>query len=287
MLLDLISDEPGAGLAETTRFSSVVGGAPTNTALTAARLGASVAAVGCTGPNGLGHRIARELDLAGVTPMVVESDRPTTLAMVGRTTGTPEFVIIRGADRYLAGIDLPPGRWMHTSLFALSEDPQRSFIMEALSAFEGRTSLDANYHCSVWGDRPALPTLEALGGAIDVLKASADDCVRLFGNGLPSEWIDQLVNLGYETVLLTNGGQSVVVHHDDATSEILVPPRNVIDVTGAGDAFMAGAIMGRLDGFDWPDAAAAGVEVAGRKVEVVGHLPQVLDRQSIYAAAVA
>ena len=86
---------------------------------------------------------------------------------------------------------------------------------------------------------------------------------------------------------MTHGGLSVVIADSAGSTEVAVPPRTVVDVTGAGDALIAGVIMARLDGLAWSDAAAAGVEVAGRKVEVVGHLPEPLDRRSVYGTVVS
>lgn len=287
MLIDLISEQRDAGLASAERFGATLGGSPTNTAVVASLLGGRVAAVGCVGHGGFGDKIERRLESAGVESHVQRAAATSTIALVSRSTTTPEFVIVRGADRMLLRFEVPPTRWLHTSLFALSEDPLRSSVLDVLPTFDGPISLDANYDGSIWHGRDVAETLEGLGGMVGVLKASADDCHRMFGDDSVDGWIGRLLDFGFGTVLFTHGAKAVMLASDGELAEIPVPRRDVSDVTGAGDAFMAGVIMARLDGYGWRDAVAIGIEVAGRSVEVMGHLPGTLDREQIYAAAVA
>jgi fructokinase len=287
LLVDLISDEGNGGLAGADRFRSFLGGSPGNTAITASILGGAVAAVGCVGNDGFGDKVEAGLEAYGVTPLVMRVPTPTTLALVSRSSGTPEFVIVRGADRMLSGFEAPPARWLHTSLFALSEDPQQTSILATLRSFAGLVSVDLNFHDSIWTNGHLEEVLEELGSLVDVAKASSDDCYRMFGARSSDEWVDRLLGFGFGTVLFTHGGDSVILAADGETTEMRVPERDVVDVTGAGDSFMAGVIMARLDGLPWQHAAAVGIEIAGRNVGVLGHVPGPLDRKSVYAAAIA
>ena len=287
LLVDLISDDGSGSLAAADRFQPLLGGSPGNTAITASILGGSVAAVGCVGSDGFGDKVEAGLAAFGVTPLVERVSAPTTLALVSRSAGTPEFVIVRGADRMLTSFEAPPARWLHTSLFALSEDPQRTSILGALRSFSGLVSIDLNFHDSVWKHGHVEKALDELGSTVDVVKASNDDCYRMFGARSAGEWLDRLRDFGFGTVLFTNGADSVILAADGEVTELSVPERDVVDVTGAGDSFMAGVIMARLDGLHWQHAAAVGIEVAGRNVGVLGHVPGPLDRKSVYAAATA
>ena len=46
----------------------------------------------------------------------------------------------------------------------------------------------------------------------------------------------------------------------------------VVDTVGAGDAFAAGAISGRLEGLDWPQALARANWVGAQVIQVVGDM---------------
>ena len=56
----------------------------------------------------------------------------------------------------------------------------------------------------------------------------------------------------------------------------------VLDATGAGDAFWAGLLVGLLDGHSAYEAACLGQMVAELKIGTVGPLPQMPDRASLY-----
>jgi D-beta-D-heptose 7-phosphate kinase/D-beta-D-heptose 1-phosphate adenosyltransferase len=54
--------------------------------------------------------------------------------------------------------------------------------------------------------------------------------------------------------------------------------REVYDVTGAGDMFLAGLAAGRCNGLSWPDAVRLANAAAGLEVEVFGVVPIPLER---------
>jgi pseudouridine kinase len=81
-----------------------------------------------------------------------------------------------------------------------------------------------------------------------------------------------LQSAGPDAVLLTRGAAGLVVVHKDVDGEILVEeipavPAVPVDVTGAGDALIAGTLAALIRGASLPDAARAGAERAARTVE--------------------
>lgn len=71
--------------------------------------------------------------------------------------------------------------------------------------------------------------------------------------------------LAPRTVLVTRGADGAEVHHgagDPTPVPAAAPPAPVVDTNGAGDAFAAGVIAGRLRGTALTDAAAYAARVA-------------------------
>ena len=62
-----------------------------------------------------------------------------------------------------------------------------------------------------------------------------------------------------------------------------VPVTNIVDTVGAGDAFAAGAISGRLEGLDWPQALARANWVGAQVIQVVGDMDGLPRRASLPA----
>jgi len=139
-VVDFISSDLVTHLEDANRFDRFVGGQVTNLAMNLARLGHRVALGTCLGDDGFGELIREQITMAGVSSACIQISlkAPTTLIPVTRTkTGTPEFVVFRGADAHLKAVDdlikaAAQSKILHTSAFGLSRDPTRSTIIKAM-----------------------------------------------------------------------------------------------------------------------------------------------------------
>jgi sugar/nucleoside kinase (ribokinase family) len=294
-LVDLISAQTVTSLLDAAEFSRFVGGEVTNVALNMARLGGQAAVVACVGDDGFGRYIRRELELAGVGTefLQVTPHASTSIAINARQTATPDFIIHRGADPYILPEKkhleaIKASRVVHASAFALSREPARTTMLNALEIAKQSgclVSLDPNYHPRIWPDLGDFQSvLVDAYQFVDITKPSLDDCVRLFGPDLPpADYIERFLDWGAETVALTMGSRGVLL----ATAEdclFHIKPSNtaVADVTGAGDAFWAGLFTALLDGYPLPEAACFGQIVAEVKVSTLGPVPCMPERADLY-----
>ena len=98
--------------------------------------------------------------------------------------------------------------------------------------------LDPNCRPLAIADRSAyVERIEAVLGRVDVVKASVDDLVYLRPGIAANEAARGLLERAPTLVLLTDGGRPVRVLAPEATFEVAVPPVEVVDTVGAGDAF--------------------------------------------------
>ncbi len=109
----------------------------------------------------------------------------------------------------------------------------------------------------------------AIAGATIVF-ASLDEGRLLTGLHDPAE---VAAALPFETVVLTQGMAGVIVDHAGEQFAVPAVPAEVVDPTGAGDAFCAGFLEAWLRTGDLRVAASAGTEVASRAVAVIGARP--------------
>ncbi len=72
---------------------------------------------------------------------------------------------------------------------------------------------------------------------------------------------------GAEAVLLTRGAAGLVVIDAGQAHEVAAVPADPVDVTGAGDALIAGTLAALVLGLDLAEAAGFGAERAARTVE--------------------
>jgi sugar/nucleoside kinase (ribokinase family) len=296
-LIDFISVEEADLLLEARTFRKYLGGSPANIAINVARLGGRSAILAKTGVGAHGQFVRAELDRAGVQTgyLAMDPQVHTSIIFVTRTRGTPDFEPYRNGDYKLSPADLPEeairrARVVHASTWPLSRQPSRSAVEAAfgLAHREGKIlSLDPNYSPAIWPDRDeALEVLGRLLACATITKPSRDDAARLFGPGLPpEEYIERFHRLGPPVVVLTMGADGLLL---SAGGRILpIPARRVqvVDATGAGDAFWAGFLVALLDGNPLERCARFAREVVARKLAAVGPLPEGTDRLALYSAA--
>ncbi|MFQ5857131.1 MAG: carbohydrate kinase family protein [Anaerolineae bacterium] len=294
LIVDFISTEAHPQLEDAAVFQRYLGGAPVNVAVTVANLGGDAAVVSKIGPGPMGRFLRRELRRHGVRVDYLVEDPviPSTLSLIARTTGTPDFQIIRGADANLERTDIPPAamqaaRAVHTSAFALSREPCQSAVRAVLRdahAAGKLVSFDANYR-PVVGPEPgeALEVFGDIGPLVRLMKASLDDAESLFSHGAsPETYVNRFHDLGVETVVLTMGGEGVLLSDDEGVQRLPIREVPVADVTGAGDAFWGGFLVACLDGHPPERCLRFARLVAERKLASAGPLSESLPRAELY-----
>ncbi|MBN1221328.1 MAG: sugar kinase [Anaerolineae bacterium] len=295
-LVDFISTEPVDSLREATTFRRHLGGSPTNIAVNVAKLGGTAAIISKTGIGAFGQFLKGELQAQGVNTdyMIMDHRVHTSFVFVSQTSGTPEFEPSRNGDYQLTPAEVPAqaiarARVVHTSTWPLSRQPSRSAVAKAfqLAREQGKiVSLDPNYTPIVWPEyQEAQSVLREMYRYVTITKASLDDAQRLFGpNGKPETYIEMLHQLGPQTVVFTMGKEGSLLSQDGRLLGHL-PTRTVevVDATGAGDAFWAGFLMAMLDGYSLENCLLFAREIVEMKLTVVGSLPDAIDRSEIYA----
>ena len=295
-LIDFISTEPANSLREVSTFTRYLGGSPANITVNLAKLGKQAAIMSKVGVGAFGQFLHDELVEHGVNTdyMILDPNVNTTIVFVAKTSGTPDFEPSRNSDYKLTPSEVPEeaierARIVHASTWAISQEPCRS---AARRAFQMATeqdkiiSFDPNFSPAVWAQpNEGKRVIEDFYRYVTITKASLDDAHRLFGEGKkPEEYIEILHELGPETVVFTMGKDGSIVSRDGhILAQILARPIEVVDATGAGDAFWAGFLAALLDEQPLERCLLFAREVVEIKLTTVGTLPNAIGRGDIYA----
>ncbi len=295
-LVDLISVEKAESLFEAQAFKKYLGGSPANIATYVAKLGGKSAVISKTGIGAFGQFLKAELRHAGVETdyMVMDHRVHTSVIFISRTQGTPDFEAFRDGDFRLEPVEIKGeaierAKVVHASMWPLSREPSRSAVEQAFQRAQTRgkiISLDPNYSPQIWPDYPeAKAVIQHMMSYATITKPSLDDAQRLFGEGETVEqYIARFHEMGPSVVVLTMGAEGIVLSVEGEQVFIPAQPIEVVDATGAGDAFWAGFIIALLDGNSLERCVRFAREVVGRKLTTVGPLPDDIDRQELYGS---
>jgi sugar/nucleoside kinase (ribokinase family) len=297
LLVDFIGTTKTESLLQSVEFQRFQGGSPANMAANMARLGGKVALVSAVGNDSLGVFLKEEIAKTGIETehIVTAESQPTSIVVVSRTSGTPDFVAYRTADKMLLPESLPDSLLadsaiFHTTCFALSQDPAQSSIVDAAiraSNLGCQVSIDCNYAPTIWPDRKqAWQIIGKYCSANAFVKLSEDDAERLYSYKVEYEQvIHDFHEMGASLVCLTLGGDGALISYNNGekTFRLNGEPIEVVDATGAGDAFWSGFLTAFLDGKDIPDCGKAATKMAILKLGHVGPLPAKLDKGLIYS----
>jgi sugar/nucleoside kinase (ribokinase family) len=297
LLADIIGTEIHDSILETSHFERFQGGSPANMAANMARLGMSTALVSCVGNDNLGIFLRNEVAKTGidVSYIITDKNQPTSIVIVSRTKGTPDFIAYRTADRMIQSHHihdnlLTESAIFHTTCFALSQEPAQSAIVDAAkraNAVGCRVSLDANYAPQIWADRQqAWDVISAYCSYDGLVKLSEDDAERIYGKKVSEKQvIGDFHAMGADLVCLTKGGQGSIISYEKGAKQLNlgIKPLEVIDATGAGDAFWAGFLTAWTQEKSVEICANAGANLAALKLVTKGILPAKVDLEVLYA----
>ncbi|SMD09383.1 ribokinase [Lentzea albidocapillata] len=240
------------------------GGKGANTAVAAARVGASVALVGAVGGDGYGSLLRESLESSGVdTALVKTSSRPTGIAYITVTPdGENSIVVSPGANADVSLSDVDALSFDGAAVLTCSLEVPLETVVHAIGA-ASRAGVRTVLNLSPVAELPA-ETLRQL----TVLIVNEHEAAQL-----ASDW-RSLLELGPSSAIVTLGSRGAAVVQESGIVEVpAIEVDEVVDTTGAGDAF-AGALSARLaEGDDLVQAARYAAKVAALSVTKVGAQP--------------
>lgn len=253
---EILIDMTYAGKSEQgqTLFEQNPGGAPANVLSAVSRLGGSCAFIGKVGSDMHGGFLIDVLRSEGIcTEGVISDDKYfTTLAFVNLDKkGERSFSFARkpGADTQLCenevSFDLiEQSSIFHVGSLSLTDEPARSATLRALKFAKEKgitISYDPNYRAMLWqSENKAIEGMRSILPYVDIIKISDEEIMLLTGFDNEVKASEALLKEGIKTVIVTLGEKGALVRNRDGYVYSEAEKVNVVDTTGAGDAFMGG-----------------------------------------------
>jgi sugar/nucleoside kinase (ribokinase family) len=279
LLVDMIATDYGS-LLDCGSFQRYAGGSPANIASNARRLGVEATIAAAVGSDGLGDFLIGDLARGGLASSLIQrKEESTSLVIVTKSRATPTPIFYRGADFRIASSPalesaMRDSAILHFSCWPLSMEPARDSVLSLIGIARGNGGLiclDPNYHPAIWKDRAeALTLLERVMPDIDIIKPSEDDADRLFGHNDPLQHIRRFLDMGARLVIMTLGKDGAIASDGSETREYRSLAKEIVDTTGAGDAFWSGLYAALVGGRTVDRSIRVGMAVCARKLRQVG-----------------
>jgi 2-dehydro-3-deoxygluconokinase len=276
-------------------FQYGIGGAESNVAIGAARLGAPATWAGRLGRDATGDMIERRLHAEGVRVHAIRDDGFTGIMVrYQRLAGhvSVDYHRTGSASSRLCRADIPDdllakaGILHVTGITAALSESARDAVFDAVArarCMGASISVDVNYRAKLWQPDAARPVLTELAAKADIVMAGADEARLLVGQQITGKraMAKAIAGLGPAEVIVKDGNRGCTALIDGAWYELPAISVQVVDQIGAGDAFAAGYLADRLAGQPPPARLRTAIAAGAFAVAVPGDCEGLPRRQEI------
>ncbi|HEY5801521.1 MAG TPA: 5-dehydro-2-deoxygluconokinase [Burkholderiaceae bacterium] len=282
LAVDLYAQQIGARLEDASSFAKYLGGSSANIAFGAARLGLRSAMLSRVGNDHMGRFLTAALAAEGcdISQVAIDPDRLTALVMLGlkdRDTFPLVFYRERCADMAIELDDIDPAFIARSKALLITGTHFSTAAMYAVSTkalklareADVRTVLDIDYRPVLWGlaDKADGETrfvssagvtghLQRILPSIDLVVGTEEEFLIAGGGDDLLAALKKVRSLTPATLVVKRGPLGCAVLDGaipaslDAAYNFRGVQVEVMNVLGAGDAFMAGFLKGWLQGDD-------------------------------------
>jgi ribokinase len=269
-------------------FSLGPGGKGSNQAVAAARAGGDVAFLSKLGDDAFADMAMKTWEKAGVNPVVSRDPASYTGAayiFLEEGTGNNAIIVAPGAAATISPADMEAQADLIGSakIFVTQLEQPLDAAVRALEIAKAGGAI------TILNPAPAQPLDASVFALCDYVTPNESEAEIL--TGLPVTTVDEaraaaekLLSMGVKTAIITLGAQGALYH--TAGESRLVPAfkvGEVIDTTGAGDAFNGGFAAALSRGSAPVDAVGFGSAVAGISVTRPGTAPAMPSREEAEA----
>jgi ribokinase len=249
------------------RLEEFVGGKGANQAVAAARLGAEVTMIGRVGDDHAAEIVLDGLRADGVdVTHVITTPGPTGTAIpIVTDDGQVSIIIVAGANSAVGPADADAAAEAIAAADVLLLQGEVSASASARAATIAREA----GRLVVFNPAPVPDGWRRVLEHSSVCVANAHEALELRIDGVETD-ADVVVTLG------ANGAQV-------GPERVAARPAEVVDPTGAGDAFVAAFAVARAEGHRTLDAVRWGAAAGACAVEVPGALPSMPGRAAVEA----
>ncbi|MFJ1735589.1 carbohydrate kinase family protein [Streptomyces sp. NPDC088254] len=270
--VEAIPEGQGATLVEDIRMTAA--GTAGGTALTLAKLGASVRSAGAVGTDPTGDMLVQLLQRAGIGTefLARRADTPTSASVLPiRPNGDRPSLHLLGANITYGLDDVPWGAVAEADHLHLGGPELIGVDVAArILSFAREHGTVTSVDLLAPGVLGSFEQIEAALPHIDHLLPNEDQVLGFSGEQDLTAGVRKLLDAGVGVVAVTRGGEGALVARGEGAETVPAFAVDVVDTTGCGDAFSAGYLRGVSLGRSPAEAAVLGCAAAALVAQGLG-----------------
>jgi len=246
------------------------GGSAANTIVGLSRLGVATGFVGAVGRDPEGRFLLEDLKKEKVDTLgvVAKEDRSGTVIGLVEKTGERTLYIYPGANSSMEIKDIKldyidSAEYLHTSSFV--DEAQLRMQTELVSRIKPKISFAPGLLCQKYGIEKLAPIIKK-SHLVFLNEMEIQALTRLS----PERGAEELLGFGAKIIVATLGEEGCYITDGKENYRVPAIKTNVLDTTGAGDAFAAGFLYAMLRGRSLQECGLAGNKVAAKCIASYG-----------------
>jgi ribokinase len=250
-----------------------IGGGGTNTAVALARLGLKVAFLGKIGKDYNSEKVLELLRKEKVdTSLVKRGNEGTGFSVILDAYRHDRTILtFKGSNNGLDFGEIPLGS-LKTKWFYFCSMMNKSFkSMERLGVYAKKNGIKVMFNPSSYLTEKGLEYLRRVVSCSMILVLNKEEAMMLVKSKGIKKILAELHSLGPEIVIVTDGPRGVFVYHQECYYAAKPHKINVVETTGAGDAFGSGFLVGYINTNDAKFALKLGLLNAEAVIQNVGN----------------
>lgn len=267
-------------------FFKVVGGAESNVAIAASRLGHTTGWISRLGKDEFGAFVYNFLRGEGVdvSKALYDETAPTGVNFKelreGENSRNYAYRRLSAASK-MTPCDLDEDYIKNAKILhvtgitpALSDSCRETvFAAIAMAKAAGVTvSFDPNIRLKLWSLEEARPILHILAEQSDLFLPGAKELQQMYPDQSVEQVVQDLLNKGVKKIIIKNGDQGCRIFSQQGIQDVLPFSVRCVDTIGAGDGFVAGFLVGQLRGLSDVDSGRLANAVGALAVTVIGDI---------------
>ncbi|MBY8990909.1 MAG: carbohydrate kinase [Candidatus Lokiarchaeota archaeon] len=258
ILIDMIADMPAKPLEVQTTFKRFAGGAPANFAVGVRHLGLSSGMITKVGDDFFGNFLIKtlETETVEISQVKITSEYKTALAFVGLDENrNPSFSFYRSpcADIMLTPEEISEeyiksAKLLMCGTVSMADEPARSAIFKAIDYAKKhglQVACDPNLRDDLWHNKDPREHIFKVLKDTDIFLPSISEA-EFITQEKGEKAFESILELGPSIVGITRGAEGATILTKNGIFSAPSYKVDVVDTTGAGDAFAAGLITGLL-----------------------------------------